>query len=391
VAEFPGHHGWGYDGVYISAPQSSYGGPDGLARLVQAAHREGLAVILDVVYNHVGTSGVAALKAFAPYFGEDTIWGPALDYSQEPVREWVLQSAEQWISDYGIDGLRLDAIHAIVDESPEHIVEELVRRVHAIRPDAIVIGEIGLDDPLQHGAPACDAIWDDHFHHAVHVLLTGERDGYYEPFGRVEQLAEALREAPAERIVIYGQNHDQVGNRAVGDRLDPRQSAVAALCSLCSPFIPLLFMGEEYGERAPFQFFSDHIDEKIAQATRVGRREEFAEFVQFAEEVPDPQDPETFRRSKLTRKRDPEIERIYRELLRVRRELPPGNVTRIEFDERARWLHFSRGAFEVVCNFGPSRMALPCDGNRVRIATDPTTTLNDHRLDIAPLSAALID
>jgi maltooligosyltrehalose trehalohydrolase len=389
VAEFPGHHGWGYDGVYISAAQSSYGGPDGLARLIRAAHDQGLAVILDVVYNHVGTSGVAALEAFGPYFGDDTIWGPALDYSLEPVREWVLRSAEQWIRDFGIDGLRLDAIHAIADPSPEHIVEELARRVHGLRRDALVIGEIGLDDPRKHGAPACDAIWDDHFHHALHVLLTGERDGYYKPFGRVEQLVEMLRQTPPERLVVYGQNHDQVGNRAVGDRLEPRRLALAALCTLCSPFVPLLFMGEEYGERAPFQFFSDHIDQKVAEATRVGRREEFADFVQFAEQIPDPQDPETFRRSKLTRQRDPEIEHLYRELLRVRGELPRANVNRIAYDGRARWLRFSRGPFEVVCNFGSSRLRLPSERKRIRIATDPTTTLNHRHLDIAPLSGAL--
>jgi maltooligosyltrehalose trehalohydrolase len=391
VAEFPGHHGWGYDGVSISAAQSSYGGPDGLARLVRAAHREGLAVILDVVYNHVGTSGVEALEAFGPYFGEDTIWGPALDYSLGPVRDWVLHSAEQWIRDFGIDGLRLDAIHAIADSSSEHIVAELARRIHALRADALVIGEIGLDDPLEHGGPECDAIWDDHFHHALHVLLTGERDGYYEPFGRVEQLADALRQPSPERIVVYDQNHDQVGNRALGDRLARRQLALAALCTLCSPFVPLLFMGEEYGEQAPFQFFSDHIDKKVADATRTGRREEFADFVQFAEQVPDPQDPETFRRSKLTRRRDPQLERLYRELLRTRSQLPQGNVTRIEFDERARWLRFGRGPFSVVCNFGSSRLRLPSAGNRIRISTDPTTTLNDRHLEIPPLSGALIE
>ena len=391
VAEFPGHHGWGYDGVYISAAQSSYGGPHGLAELVRAAPRDGLAVILDVVYNHVGASGVEALEAFGPYFGERTIWGPALDYSAEPIREWVLQSAEQWISDFGIDGLRLDAIHAIVDSSPQHIVEQLAHRIHALRADALVIGEIGLDDPGEHGAPACDAIWDDHFHHALHVLLTGEQDGYYKPFGRVEQLADALERRPPRRFVAYGQNHDQVGNRAVGDRLDPRRLALAGLCTLCAPSVPLLFMGEEYGEPAPFQFFSDHIDRKVAEATRAGRREEFAEFVQFAEDIPDPQDPETFERSKLTRRRDPEVEDVYRELLRVRSELPRDDVNRIEFDERARWLRFNRGPFEVVCNFGLDRLRVPSNGTRIRIATDPTTTLNDGQLDIPPLSGALIE
>jgi maltooligosyltrehalose trehalohydrolase len=391
VAEYPGQHGWGYDGVYISAAQSSYGGPEGLTRLVRAAHNERLAVILDVVYNHVGASGVGALEAFGPYFGEQTIWGPALDFTLEPVREWVLQSAEQWVRDFGIDGLRLDAIHAIVDPSHEHIVRELSARVHVLRPDSLVIGEIGLADPLEYGAPACDAVWDDHFHHALHVLLTGERDGYYQPFGRVAQLADALRQTPPERFVVYGQNHDQVGNRALGDRLPERELMLAALCTICTPFVPLLFMGEDYAEPAPFQFFSDHIDKKVAEATRVGRREEFAEFVQFAEQIPDPQDPETFRRSKLTRWRSPDVERLYHELLRVRRALPPGNVNRIEFDERARWLRFSRGPFEVLCNFGPERVLLACDGSHIRIATDQTTTLNDQHLDIAPLSGALIE
>jgi maltooligosyltrehalose trehalohydrolase len=391
VAEFPGHHGWGYDGVYISAAQSSYGGPHGLEELVRAAHREGLGVILDVVYNHLGASGVRALKGFGPYFGQRTIWGPALDYTQKPVREWVLQSAERWIRDFGIDGLRLDAIHAIADPSPEHLVEELARRIHALRADALVIGEIGLDDPGDHGAPACDAIWDDHFHHALHVLLTGEHDGYYEQFGRVEQLASALELTPPERFVAYAQNHDQVGNRALGDRLEPRLLALAALCLLCAPFVPLLFMGEEYGERAPFQFFSDHIDRKVAEATRVGRREEFADFVQFAEDIPDPQDPETFERSKLTRQSDPHLEDLYRELLLVRRDLPHGKVNRIEFDERARWLRFGRGPFEVVCNFGSSRVQLPCGASRIRIATDQTTMLNDGHLDIPSLSGALVE
>jgi maltooligosyltrehalose trehalohydrolase len=190
--------------------------------------------------------------------------------------------------------------------------------------------------------------------------------------------------------VAYAQNHDQVGNRALGDRLEARRLALAALSLLCAPFVPLLFMGEEYGEPAPFQFFSDHIDRKVAEATRVGRREEFAEFVQFAEDIPDPQDRETFERSKLTRERDPELERLYRELLGVRSELPLGNVNRIEFDERARWLRFGRGPFEVVCNFGSDRLQLLTRADRIRIATDRSTTLNDGRLDIPPLSGALI-
>ena len=390
VGEFPGHHGWGYDGIYLSAPQSSYGGPGGLLELVAAAHAEGLAVILDVVYNHVGASGVKALEAFGPYFTDrfETPWGKAIDYAVPCVREWVCQSAEQWIADFGIDGLRLDAIHAIRDASDEHIVAEISRRVHAIRPDALVIGEIGLDDPEQHGAPACDAFWVDDFHHALHVLLTGERDGYYQPFGSVAELVRAFEHRPSERFVVYDQNHDQVGNRAFGDRLAEPVRPLAAFCTLLSPFVPLLFMGEEYGEPAPFQFFSDHIDEKIIRATREGRREEFAAFTSFgADGIPDPQDPQTFERSKLTRERDPELAALYAELLRVRRELPAGPPTAIEWDEDERWLKVRRGRFELVANFGGRPLALEDDGSRLCLATSSATTATE----VAPISGALME
>jgi maltooligosyltrehalose trehalohydrolase len=392
VAEFPGARGWGYDGVYISAAQSSYGGPLGLARLVAAAHREGLAVILDVVYNHVGASGVQALEAFGPYFTDrhETPWGRAIDYASVPVREWVLQSAEQWVREFGIDGLRLDAIHSIFDTSPEHIVEAIVRRVHSARRErALVIGEVGMADPEQHGAPACDAIWIDDFHHSLHVLLTGERDGYYAPFGRVSQLAQAFEHAPPERFVVYSQNHDQVGNRAYGDRLPRDVQPLAALCTLLSPFLPLLFMGEEYGEPAPFQFFSDHIDEEIAQATRKGRREEFASFAEFGGQIPDPQDPETFRRSKLTRDRDPAIANLYRHLLRLRMEIPPGDPNRIEFDEQARWLRVARAPFELLCNFGAQPVRLPCEKQTLVTSTNDQNSLRGGRVELAPRSGAV--
>ncbi len=392
VAEFPGARGWGYDGVYISAAQSSYGGPRGLARLVQAAHDAGLAVILDVVYNHVGASGVTALEAFGPYFTDrlQTPWGRAIDYGVTAVREWVVQSAVGWVRDFGIDGLRLDAIHSIFDTSSEHIVAAIARRVHDVRGDALVIGEIGMADPGKHGGPACDALWVDDFHHALHALLTGERDGYYAPFGRISQLAAAFSHAPPERFVVYDQNHDQVGNRAFGDRLAHAARPLAALCTLLSPFVPLVFMGEEYGESAPFQFFSDHIDQKVAEATRRGRREEFAEFAQFAEEIPDPQDPETFRRSKLTRERDPVLAELYHRLLALRRELPHGPPDRVDFDEDARWLSVERGEFELMCNFGSAPVLLPSKRSRIHIATGSKTTLGDGRLELAPLSGALI-
>jgi maltooligosyltrehalose trehalohydrolase len=423
VAEFPGHHGWGYDGVYLSAAHSSYGGPAGLLELVEGAHREGLAVILDVVYNHVGTSGVKALDAFGPYFTEKygTPWGRAMNFDDtdcDPVREWVLQSATGWVDDFGIDGLRLDAIHAIFDSSAEHIVAAVARRVHDVRKDALVIAESGLNDPRvmrprERGGYACDAAWADDFHQALHTLVTDERDGYYADFGRVAQLAKAYHrphvydggysgfrrrrfgapaeDVPCERFVVFSQNHDQVGNRAFGDRMPPRARPLAAFCTLLAPFVPLLFMGEEYGEPAPFQFFSDHIDKEIADATREGRREEFAAFAQFSkEEIPDPQDVATFGRSKLRRERDEALARLYAELLAVRRELPAGDADAIAVDEQERWLRVRRGPYELVCNFASEPVRLASEARQIRISTAEGTSLSDGSLELAPLSGALI-
>ena len=423
IAEFPGSRGWGYDGVYLSAAQSSYGGPHGLLELVSAAHAEGLAVILDVVYNHVGTSGVKALDAFGPYFttAYETPWGRALNFDQancDPVREWVLQSATGWVRDFGVDGLRLDAIHAIFDSSPEHIVAAVARRVREVRKDALVIAESGLNDPRvmrrrERGGYACDGEWADDFHHALHALVTDERDGYYVDFGAVAQLAKAFHrphvrdgsyskflhrrfgapadDIPVEQFVVFSQNHDQVGNRAFGERMPEDVRALTAFCTLLSPFVALLFMGEEYGEPAPFQFFSDHIDPEIAQATREGRRAEFEAFAQFArEEIPDPQDPATFERSKLTRWFDERLAQLYRELLEVRRELPLGDVDAISFDESERWLRVRRGRFELVCNFAAETRRLPCTAGSIRLATDERATLADGRLELPALSGALI-
>ncbi len=442
VAEFPGQRGWGYDGVYISAPQSSYGGPEGLARLVAGAHGADLAVILDVVYNHLGASGVIAMEAFGPYFtGKyETPWGKAINYDDadcDPVREWVCQSATGWVRDFGIDGLRLDALHAIFDSSAEHIVAAVARRVHAVNPQAYVIAESGLNDPIvmrprERGGHACDAAWADDFHHSLRTLLTDERDGYYADFGRVAQLAKALHRpyvdngsyshfrrrrfgAPAEdvaprRFVVFSQNHDQVGNRALGDRMPAAARPLAAFCTLLAPFIPLLFMGEEYGEPAPFQFFSDHIDKEIALATREGRRREFAGFAQpddagaaqsgeagsraggwpAAEQAPDPQDAATFRRSKLTRRRDPAIARLYEQLLPARRRLTPGEAEAIEFDEAQRWLRFRRGRYEIVANFGSGRLELACGGGVIELATHAGSRLADGYLKLPPMSGALI-
>jgi maltooligosyltrehalose trehalohydrolase len=421
VAEFPGAHGWGYDGVYVSAAHSAYGGPHGLQGFVDAAHAAGLGVILDVVYNHVGASGVKALEAFGPYFTEryETPWGPAVNFDGEqsdPVREWMLQSAEGWVRDFHLDGLRMDAIHAIHDEGANHVLRELADRVHGARRGALVIAESGLNDPkvirpARQGGYGHDAEWADDFHHALHALLTGERSGWYEEFGTVAQLAKAFHrphvhdggyssfrerrfgaradDRPPEQFVVFAQNHDQVGNRAFGDRLPARARPLAAFCTLLAPFTPMLFMGEEHGERAPFQFFSDHIDKRIADATRDGRRREFAAFAEFAQrEVPDPQDPETFARSKLTHRGGARLRALYAALLRARRDLEPG-VDSIEFSEDAGWLRVRRGAFELACNFAARARSVPVRGRRVVLATH-AAELGDGAVRLPARAGALI-
>ncbi len=423
VAEFPGARNWGYDGVYLTAAQSSYGGPLGLQRLVDGAHAAGLGVLLDLVPNHVGASGVRALEAFGPYFTEryETFWGPAMNYDDadcDPVRAWLLQGAEWWVRELHVDGLRLDAIHAVFDAGARPIVAELTARVHAARGGALVIAESGLNDPRvvrpeRRGGLGCDAAWADDFHHALRTLLTGEREGYYEEFGAVADLAKAFRrphvhdgtystfrrrrfgapadDVPPERFVVFAQDHDQVGNRALGDRLARSVRPLAAFCMLLSPFTPMIFMGEEYGEEAPFQFFTDHIDRRIADATREGRRREFASFTAFAgEEVPDPQDPATFERSKLTRRADRRLAGLYADLLRVRRELPPGGVDAVAFDEDARWLAVDRGSFRLCANFAGRARAVPVPAAAAVVLATHAVDLAGGRVRLPARAGALI-
>ena len=358
VATFPGERGWGYDGLYLYAPHPAYGGPEGFARLVDAAHAEGLAVILDVVYNHVGP-GNEALTAFAPYFSSkhQTFWGAAIDYEQPWVREWAIQNAEQWVRDYHVDGLRLDAVHAIFDDTPHHICAELAERVREANPRVLVISEmeVGNWKPIEEWGH--DAQWADSSHHHLHVLLTAEQEGYYKRYGSLRRLAEDLRGGGHDprRLVVCSQNHDQVGNRAVGDRLPPDALKVAAAVTLFSPCTPLLFMGEEYLEQRPFQFFTDHIDPAIAEATRMGRRKEFAAFAAFSgQDVPDPQAVETFLGSKLEpRDADP----LYRELLALRRELPR-ELEVLEADDERKLLRLRRGTTELVADFAAKHVEI---------------------------------
>jgi maltooligosyltrehalose trehalohydrolase len=348
VASFPGERGWGYDGVYIYAPHAAYGGPEGLARFVDAAHREELAVMLDVVYNHIGPGG-DAIGAFGPYFtaAHHTFWGDAIDYSRRGVREWAIGNAEQWTRDYRIDGLRLDAVHAIYDDSPVHVLKELRERV-----DGLVTSEMGPDDfrPLEEWGH--DAMWLDNLHHELHVLLTGEREGYYEPFGSLEGLVRELTRPEPERLIVCAQNHDQVGNRAVGDRLPPDAHRVALAVVLFSINTPLLFMGEEHDESAPFRFFTDHIDPLIADATRQGRKREFAAFTSFSgQEVPDPQALETFARSRISQ---PAPDPFYAELIKLRRELP----RTLDVSTEGRVLTLRRGSATLVADFDAKTVEL---------------------------------
>ncbi len=365
IAQFPGSRNWGYDGVYPFAVHNSYGGPEGLKRLVQACHRQGLAVVLDVVYNHLGPEG-NYLSDYGPYFTDryKTPWGAALNFDgaySDEVRRFFIDNALYWVTEFHIDALRLDAIHAIVDHSAQPFLEELGLALHA-RAEALnrriyAIAESALNDtrvirPRELGGYALDAQWNDDFHHALRVLLTGNRDGYYQDFGRLQQLAKAFREGfvytgeysgyrqrrhgnasraiPAQQFVVFAQNHDQVGNRMLGERLGQLVSfealKLAASVVLFSPFIPLLFMGEEYGEAAPFQYFISHLDRQLVEAVRQGRRQEFASFA-WQGEPPDPQSIATFQRCQLDhRLRRQGQHRVllafYQELIRLRKGLP---------------------------------------------------------------------
>jgi maltooligosyltrehalose trehalohydrolase len=342
------------------------------------------------------------------------------DADSDAVREWVLQSAEGWIRDLHVDGLRLDAIHAIYDANPEHLVAAISRRVHAANHNAVVIAESGLNDPKvvrpgSQGGFGCDAAWADDFHHALRTLLTGDLEGYYAEFGHVHDLAKAFHRphvhdgnystfrrrrfgAPAEgcapeQFVVFSANHDQVGNRALGDRLPDAVRPLAALCTLLSPFTPMVFMGDEYGERAPFQFFTDHIDEEIAVATREGRRREFGSFAAFAgEEVPDPQDVATFERSKLTREVDEALLTLHRDLIRARRDLPEGDAVAVG-DDQARWLRVRRGDQALVANFGAEAADVPLDApaSEVVVATHAADTrVQGTTVRLPPLAGALV-
>jgi maltooligosyltrehalose trehalohydrolase len=365
VAQFPGTRNWGYDGVYPYAVQNSYGGPLGLKRLVDACHQDGLAVILDVVYNHIGPEG-NYLRQFAPYFTQRyrTPWGPALNFDDahsDEVRHFFIANAIEWITEYHIDALRLDAIHAILDQSALNILEELGEAVRArakeLNRRVHIIAESALNDTRiirsqDTGGYGLDAQWNDDFHHSLHTLLTRESEGYYADFGDLQHMACAFSEGfvysghysvargrrhgnsskalPPMQFVVFAQNHDQIGNRMMGERMghlvSPEATKLASGTVLLSPFLPLLFMGEEYGESAPFLYFIHHSDPALIRAVRQGRKQEFVRF-KWRGKPGDPQAESTFERSKLnhslkTKQPHRALLAWYKELIRLRKALP---------------------------------------------------------------------
>ncbi len=408
VAEFPGRRGWGYDGVDLYAVHDAYGGPAALQRFVDAAHARGIAVCLDVVYNHLGPDG-NYLRDFGPYFtgAHDTPWGEAVNLDHDGsdgVRRWIIDNALRWFRDFHIDCLRLDAVHALVDDSPRHVLAELSDEVAALgaelgRPLGL-IAESDLNDPAMieptaEGGSGMTAQWDDDVHHALHALLTGERQGYYGDFGSTSVLARVLTQAfrhagdyssfrgkhwghpidPARhqghQFVVALQNHDQIGNRATGDRLtatlSPGRLAAGAALLLTSAYTPMLFMGEEWGATSPWQFFTSYENPELAEAVRKGRRAEFAGHGWREDEVPDPQDEATRDRSMLDWREldEPGPARVlawYRDLIALRRREPDLQAddlraVTVEFGET--WLVTGRGRFTIAVNLGPEPAVLP--------------------------------
>lgn len=458
VAEFSGDRGWGYDGVDLFAVHHAYGGPDALRRFVDACHARGLAVILDVVYNHLGPAG-NYLREFGPYFTDKytTPWGEAVnldDRGCDEVRAYFIDNALMWLRDYHIDGLRLDAIHAIVDTSALHFLEQLGDAVRALETQVgrtlWVIAESDLNDPRvvwrkERGGYGLDAQWSDDFHHALHALVTAERTGYYSDFGKVSQLAEALKRAfvydgryspyrkrrhgrsteglEGFRFLGYLQNHDQIGNRARGDRssalISPELLKVAAALVMTSPFVPMIFMGEEWSASTPFQYFTDHRDPELGHAVSEGRRREFAAFGWDPSDVPDPQDPETFERSKLRWDEldDPlhaDLLDWHRRLIHLRREIPAltngrMDLVRVESSEDPPWLVMRRGttsaegtrpssqqrerdeAVWVACNFSGADVDVPIphrEAELVLAGKDPSPSGDSH-VTLGPESVSM--
>jgi len=421
VNAFSGTHGWGYDGVLWFAVHEPYGGPDGLVRFVDACHRRGLGVLIDAVFNHLGPSG-NYLPRFGPYLSSaSNPWGEGIniaDADSDEVRRYIIDCALRWMRDFHADGLRLDAVHALVDTTAIDILEELSAETDALAEQLgrtlSLIAESDLNDPRlitprSSGGYGMAAQWDDDIHHAIHTAVSGERQGYYADFGSLATLAKTLRNGffhaatyssfrkrrhgrpletstiPATRLLAYTCTHDQVGNRALGDRpsqnLSYGQLAIKAALVLGSPYTVMLFMGEEWAASTPFQFFSSHPEPELARATAEGRSKEFADHGWDADEIPDPQDPRTFQRSKLDWNEadageHARLRRVYQDLIALRRSEtdladPWLDHLVINYDEEQRWIVMHRGGLAVACNLGAAATDVPFTGEVVLCSASP--------------------
>ena len=443
VAEFAGNRGWGYDGVDLYAPHHAYGGPQGLKELVNRCHQNGLGVILDVVYNHLGPSG-NYLSQYGPYFTDRyrTPWGEAVNFDgpgSDEVRRFVIDNALLWLRDYHMDGLRLDAVHAITDHSAFHILEQLCTSVRKLECEVgrplTLIAENDLNDPrltwpVDKGGFGLDAQWNEDFHHALHSVLTGERTGYYGDFGRLQDLAKSLRKGwvydgryssfrdrtqgrraeGVPRCAFVGclQNHDQVGNRAQGERISHLLSRelmkVGAALVLAGPFVPMLFQGEEWGAQSPFMYFTDHAEPDLADAIRKGRLSESAARGGETETIPDPQSEETFLRSQLQwdePRHAPHDDLLdwHRKLIGIRRGFYEAtgqglDSIRVDYDEAARWLSLSTGSWTLVCNLaaaGLTSLAYPSEQYRLMLASDSGCLMDGKGLFLPGPCAAFLE
>ena len=441
VNGFNGTHNWGYDGVLWYTVHEGYGGPAAYQRFVDAAHAAGLGVIQDVVYNHLGPSG-NYLPRFGPYLksGEGNTWGDSVNLDgpgSDVVRSYILDNAAMWLRDYHVDGLRLDAVHAFKDERAVHLLEDFGALADAVAAEtgrpATMIAESDLNNPrLLYPRDAngygLAGQWSDDFHHAVHVNVSGETTGYYEDFGSLGALAKVLEKGffhdgsyssfrerhhgrpintglvhPAA-LVVCNQNHDQIGNRATGDRLSQTlgygQLALAAVATLTAPFTPMLFMGEEYGASTPWQFFTSHPEPDLGKATAEGRIKEFERMGWDPDVVPDPQDPETFTRSKLNWAEASEGDHarlldLYRELIALRRSTPDltdGGFadTAVDFSEDECWLLLRRGGTEVALNFSAEARTVSVTGSSLGLATDDAVALDGGTLSLPGHSAGIV-
>jgi maltooligosyltrehalose trehalohydrolase len=431
VNSFSGTHGWGYDGVLWYSVHEPYGGPDGLVGFVDACHGRGLGVLIDAVFNHLGPSG-NYLPRFGPYLSTaSNPWGEGIniaDADSDEVRRYIIGCALRWMRDFHADGLRLDAVHALVDTTAIHILEELATETDWLsrqlgRPLSL-IAESDLNDPRlitprDNGGYGMTAQWDDDIHHAIHTAVSGERQGYYADFGSLATLAQTLRHGyfhagtyssfrrrrhgrpldtsaiPATRLVAYTCTHDQVGNRALGDRpsqhLAGGQLAIKAALTLGSPYTAVLFMGEEWGASSPFQFFSSHPELELARSTAEGRKAEFAEHGWNADDIPDPQDPQTFLRSKLNwdevdSGEHARLHRLYRDLIALRHSEadladPCLEHLTVDYDEGERWIMMRRNRLVIACNLNTEATSVPISGEVVLAWGDPAISTESTVLE----------